>query len=129
MAFPKVLFWVHCCFHFILHHLAKSSAFIRILNSTSMRTTHNYTSISHSFIHASAAFAKLNACLHDVQRWMSHSKLKLNPEKTEFIVFGSKAQRRKISSHFPVSILGSLLHPVDSVRNLGVWFDVEFSFS
>ena len=60
---------------------------------------------------------------------MSRSKLKLNPEKTEFIVFCSKAQRRKISSHFPVSILGSLLHPVDSVRNLGTWFDAEFSFS
>ena len=57
------------------------------------------------------------------------SKLKLNPEKTEFIVFGSKAQHQKISSHFPVSILGSLLHPVDSVRNLGVWFDADFSFS
>ena len=52
---------------------------------------------------------------------MSLSKLKLNQEKTEFIVFGSKAQRQKIS--------GSLLHPVDSVRNLGVWFDAEFSFS
>ena len=60
---------------------------------------------------------------------MSLSKLKLNPEKTEFIVFGSKAQCQKISSHFPVSILGSLLHPVDSVRNLGVWFDADFSFS
>ena len=60
---------------------------------------------------------------------MSLSKLKLDPEKTEFIVFGYKAQRQKISSHFPVSILGSLLYPVDSVRNLGVWFDAEFSFS
>ena len=60
---------------------------------------------------------------------MSLSKLKLNPEKTEFIVFGSKAQCQKISSHFPVSILGSLLHLVDSVRNLGVWFDADFSFS
>ena len=60
---------------------------------------------------------------------MSLSKLKLNSEKTEFIVFGSKAQCQKISSHFPVSILGSLLHPVDLVRNLGAWFDTEFSFS
>ena len=60
---------------------------------------------------------------------MSLTKLKLNPEKTEFIVFGSKAKRQKISSYFPVSILGSLLHPVDSVRNLGMWFDAEFSFS
>ena len=60
---------------------------------------------------------------------MSLSKLKLNPEKTEFIVFGFKTQCQKISSHFPVSILGSLLHPVDSVRNLGVWFDADFSFT
>ena len=60
---------------------------------------------------------------------MSLSKLKLNLEENEFIVFGSKAQCQKISSHFPVSILGSLLHPVDSVRYLGVWFDAEFPFS
>ena len=89
--------------------------------------TQLYIHLSHK--NASAAFSKLNACLHDVQRWMSLSKLMLNPEKTEFIVFGSKAQRQKISSHFPVSILGSLLHQVDSFRNLGVWFDAEFSFS
>ena len=60
---------------------------------------------------------------------MALSKLKLNPEKTEFIVFGSKAQHQKISSPFPVSIFGSLLHPVYFVKNLGVWFDEEFSFS
>ena len=53
---------------------------------------------------------------------MPLSKLKLN-------LFGSKAQRQKISSNFPVSILGSLLRPFDSVRNLGVWFDADFSFS
>ena len=32
-------------FHFILHHLAKSSAFICILNSTAMQKTHSYISI------------------------------------------------------------------------------------
>ena len=95
---------------------------------------HFYVDDTQLYIHlsnknASAALAKLNACLHDVQRWMSLSKLKLNLEKPEFIVFGSKAQHQKISSNFPVSILGSLLYPVDSVRNLGVWFYAEFSFS
>ena len=89
--------------------------------------TQLYIHLSHK--NASAALARLNACLLDVQRWMSLSKLKLNPEKTEFIVFGSKSQHQKISSYFPVSIFGSLIHPVDSVRNLGVWFDAEFSFS
>ena len=41
--------------------------------------TQLYIHLSHK--NASAAFAKLNACLHDVQRQMSLSKLKLNPEK------------------------------------------------
>ena len=45
------------------------------------------------------------------------------------VVFGFKAQRQKISSHFPVSILGNLLHPADFVKDLGVWFDAEFSLS
>ena len=87
--------------------------------------TQLYIHLSHK--NASSALAKLNACLRDVQ-WMSLSKLKLNPEKTEFIVFGSKAQRQKISSHFPVSILGSLLHPFDSVRNLAYQDDFKACF-
>ena len=44
--------------------------------------TQLYIHLSHK--NASSALAKLNACLHDVQEWMSLSKLKLNPEKTEF---------------------------------------------
>ena len=79
---------------------------------------------------ASAALTKQNACPQDVPRWIALSKLKLNPEKNpEFIVFGSKGQCQKISYHFPVNIHGSLLHPTDIVRNLGVWFDADFSFS
>ena len=52
--------------------------------------TQLYIHLSHN--NASAALAKLNVCLHDVQQWVSLSKLKPNPEKTEIIVFGSKAQ-------------------------------------
>ena len=60
---------------------------------------------------------------------MSPSKLKLNPGKTEFITFGSKRQRDKLKACFPIDILGSPLCPVNSVRNLGVWFDSDFSLS
>ena len=34
-----------------------------------------------------------------------------------------------MSEDFPISILGILFHLVDSIRNLGVWFDAKFSFS
>ena len=77
----------------------------------------------------SAAFEKLNRCLDDVKEWMSTSKLKLNPDKTKFIIFGSKRQRDKLKACFPIDILGSPLCPVDSVKNLGVWFDSDFSLA
>ena len=68
---------------------------------------------------------------HSTKLWASNAKLwtKCLFDLCTENKHGSKAQRQKISSHFPVSILGSLLHPVDSVRNLGVWFDANFSFS
>ena len=50
-------------------------------------------------------------------------------KKLNLLSLALRLSVKKISSHFLVSILGSLLHPVDSVRNLGVWFDAEFSFS
>ena len=79
-----------------------------------------YVHLSH--MNASAAFDKLNTCFQDVKEWMSASKLKLNPDKTEFILFGSKKQRERLNVCFPIDILGNPLHPTESVRNLGVWF-------
>ena len=60
---------------------------------------------------------------------MSTSKLKLNPDKTEFIIFGSKRQRDKLKASFPIDILGNSLCPADSVKKLGVCFDSDFSLS
>ena len=95
---------------------------------------HFYADDSQVYIHlsqknASASFEKLNRCLDDVKEWMSTSKLKLNPDKTDFIIFGSKRQRDKLKTCFPIDILGNSLCPADSVKNLGVWFDSDFSLS
>ena len=54
---------------------------------------------------------------------MNDNRLKLNPDRTEFIVFGSKSQWSKLSQDFPVQILGNNILPVNKVRNLGVIFD------
>ena len=48
--------------------------------------------------------------------------------KTEFIIFGSKMQHEKLNKSFPVNILGNFFSPAEVVRNLGVWFDTNFSF-
>ena len=60
---------------------------------------------------------------------MSSNMLKLNPDKTEFIIFGSSVQRQKLSSFFPIELMGRSLSPVDKVKNLGVIFYSNFTFS
>ena len=53
--------------------------------------------------------------------------LKLNPDKTEFIIFISHTQLKKLAPYLPVRIFGNFMHPA-VVTNLGVWFDANFSF-
>ena len=88
--------------------------------------TQLYVYLTHKNV--ASALDKLSRCLEDIKRWLSTNKLKLNPDKTEFIVFGSKSQREKLNHSFPVNILGNLVSPVHAVRNHGVWFDSDFSF-
>ena len=89
--------------------------------------TQLYVHLTHKSV--ASALDKQSHCLEDVKRWLSTNKLKLNPDKTEFIVFGSKSQCEKLNHSFPFNILGNLISPTDAVRNLGVWFDSDFSFS
>ena len=80
--------------------------------------TQLYVHLTHKNV--SHAFDRLERCLEDVKKWLSANKLKLNPDKTEFIVFGSKIHREKPNKSIPVNILGNFLSPVGVVRNLGV---------
>ena len=66
--------------------------------------THIYIKLSQSDTHKS--ISSLSDCLTDISLWMKSSKLKLNSDKTEFIIIiGTKQQRHKLSNHFPVKYL------------------------
>ena len=95
---------------------------------------HFYADDTQLFIHlkhknAKTAFDQLGKCLEDVKLWLCANKLKLNADKTDFILFGAKSQQEKFNPFFPVNILGESLIPSDAVKNLGVWFDSDFSFT
>lgn len=74
----------------------------------------------------SNCIAKLEACVLDIQVWMSANKLKLNSEKTEILVLHSMNRPAPIITlHF-----GDVtVHSNQSARNLGVQFDCNLSFS
>ena len=54
---------------------------------------------------------------------MSTNKLKLNPDKTEFLLTGNERQQSKYLSVFPIVLIGVKTNPAKSARNLGVIFD------
>ena len=82
---------------------------------------------SFSSVNFDKGFKGLQDCLSAVQGWMFANKLKLNPDKTEFLLLGNVQQRRKFMSRFPVQLMGEDMVPGSSTRNLGVIFDESMS--
>ena len=63
-----------------------------------------------------------------VSAWMTGSKLKLYPSKTDFLLIGTKLQREKILNNFPYLLLGQDTNPSTFAKNLGVLFDSSLNF-
>ncbi|KAK2180392.1 hypothetical protein NP493_445g03000 [Ridgeia piscesae] len=60
---------------------------------------------------------------------MKNSKLKLNADKTEFLIIRTSTQRVKLDGFFTTHILSQSITPAASVLNLGVTFDENFNFN
>ena len=66
--------------------------------------------------------SSIQSCIPDVQSWMMMDRLKLNPDKTEFFILGTRQQLEKvIISHLVVG--ESRIGPSTKVNSLGSWFD------
>ena len=61
-------------------------------------------------------------CISDIRTWMLTGKLKLNDDKTEFMLIGAKQQLSKVNID-SLSVGSIEFTPVTVVRNLGTWFD------
>ena len=70
----------------------------------------------------------LEACIASVKRWMQANMLKLNEDKTEFIVFGSPYFSRKLSC-LSINVGNANINSTTKVKNLGAFFDRNLSMS
>ena len=105
-----------------------------IIQSHSSINYHFYTDDTQLYILLSLAnfshcIQKLKNCLNDIQNFMFTNTLKLNADKTEFILIGSKNNRKQLLPHFPINILSNQVSLAQSVKNLRVVFDSNFTFS
>ena len=61
-------------------------------------------------------------CIYDIRGWMTLNMLKLNDDKTEFIILGTRQQLAKLSD-VSIRIGSTTVPPVDYVHNLGFFLD------
>ena len=72
---------------------------------------------------------RLSNCVKDIQNWMFVNKLKLNQDKTEFIIFASPAHHRKLQ-HVALHLDDhTTISPSDSIRLLGCVLDKHMSMT
>ena len=71
-----------------------------------------------------ACTERMEICIHKVRKWMRTNLLKLNDKKTEFILLGTN-QQLKLVQDINIRIGNDIIHPVQSVRNLGFWYDSD----
>ena len=69
----------------------------------------------------SEALDSITKCISDIRSWMIGNKLKINDDKTEFLVITSS--RSKLSEEPQITIGQTNIVPAKSCRSLGVMFD------
>ena len=94
-----------------------------IIHSHSNINYHFYADDTQLYITLSSANVshskqKLKNCLNDIQNFMFTNKLKLNPDKTKFILIGSKKNRKQVLRHFQINNLSNQVSPAQNIKHL-----------
>ena len=68
------------------------------------------------------AIASMEKCIDELRTWMLIDKLKINDDKTEFMIIGTKQQLEKLSPQ-NLTIGKATVTTVSTAKNLGTWLD------
>lgn len=76
----------------------------------------------------SLVIERLETCCKEIKLWMTKNRLKLNEEKTEAILIGSKENRELVDLK-TINVGDATINIVDKVRNLGLILDSNLSMT
>ena len=79
-------------------------------------------------VNQDVALARMESCFDDIRNWMLNEKLKLNDDKTEFLIIGTSQQLAKVTIS-SLCVGNSAITPTSSARNLGSWFDAKLTMA
>jgi hypothetical protein len=83
--------------------------------------------ISFSSCDSAQSLDKLSSTLDLVHSWFCANRLAVNPFKTEYLLIGNTQQRLKVTNS-SVHFQDLNLSPTDTLRNLGVMYDLNLDF-
>ncbi|XP_033104513.1 uncharacterized protein LOC117107087 [Anneissia japonica] len=90
--------------------------------------TQIYLSFKPTISQSHISLESLENCISELCRWMKQNFLKLNDEKTEYILIGSRRQLEKLPQNY-LTIGESQIYSSPLVRNLGVIMDSTLTMS
>ena len=73
-----------------------------------------------------AALKAISDCIRDLRDWMIRDRSKLNEDKTEVLLIGTRQQLVKVNVT-SIAVGDETIEEKPSVRNLGSWFDSQLS--
>ena len=120
------------CGSLVLYSVYPSSLQTEILANVRLNAFADYHSLNYAFKANNReqeveTMNSLEQCLLDVNRWMNQNRLKMNTEKTEFIIFGSGQNLPKCSTK-NINICGDMVEHSNKIRLLGMWLDTGLTF-
>ena len=77
---------------------------------------------------AALASYRLERCIEDIHNRMLNNKLKLDDDKTEFMIIVTSQQLAKVSIN-SLRVGTATIIPVPSANNLGSWFDSKLTMA
>ena len=78
----------------------------------------------------SSATTVLNSqesCIEAIRLWMNRNRLKMNDDKTEFILCGHRSQLKKCQNN-ELSVGNAKIKSADCIKYLGIYLDAELDF-
>ena len=113
-----------CCMYYIPPHLQTSSS-VMGWDITYTQTTQLYFAFKPIPSEQQASLACIKACLGKIDSWMVQNKLKLNQDKTEFLVLNTQQRPQPVIDYIKVKT--DRVEPSFSAKNIGAIFDQKIS--
>ena len=86
------------------------------------------TLLSFPLTEADTGIKNLEEDLHKIASWCCENNLLVNPDKTKFMIIGTRQLINELDVNISISFMGKILEPVDFAKDLGLLMDSHLSY-